>query len=76
LAAPAASQLAQSQLESVSAVVGQRGVAATALMPSGQVEVAGGRYEARVEVGSIEQGAKIVVVRRTGFSLVVEKVDV
>jgi membrane-bound serine protease (ClpP class) len=75
LAAPTGPQILPSNLESVSAVVGQRGVAATALMPSGQVQVGGARYEARVEVGSIEQGAEVVVVRRAGFSLIVEKAD-
>lgn len=52
-------------------MVGRAGVAATALHPGGQVEVDGRRYEARVEVGSLEAGAKIVVVRQTDFSLIV-----
>ena len=53
-------------------LIGQEGVAATALFPSGQVEIDGRRYEARVEVGAVLVGAPIRVVRRTEFSLVVE----
>ena len=55
------------------ALVGQRGVAATGLFPSGQVEIEGRRYEASVAVGSIEVGATVVVVERTDFGLVVER---
>ena len=55
------------------ALVGREGVAATALHPAGQVEVDGRRYEARVDVGVIDPGTKIVVRGRTDFSLVVEK---
>lgn len=54
-------------------LVGRRGVAMTALRPSGQVEIAGRRYEARIEVGTVPAGSPVVVVRRTDFELVVEK---
>jgi membrane-bound serine protease (ClpP class) len=54
-------------------IVGRRGVAKTTLRPSGQVEIDGRRYEARVEVGTVESGAAVIVVRRTDFELVVEK---
>lgn len=53
-------------------LVGRQGVVITALFPSGQVEVGEKRYEARVEVGSVPAGATVRVVRRTGFSLIVE----
>ena len=53
-------------------LVGQFGVAATALMPSGQVDVGGRRYEARVSVGFVNAGAPIVVTRHGEFSLEVE----
>jgi membrane-bound serine protease (ClpP class) len=56
-------------------LVGRRGVVASALMPSGQVELDGRRYEARVEVGMIEAGAAVVVVKRSDFGLVVERAD-
>lgn len=58
----------------ISSVIGQRGVAVTVLRPSGQVEVGGRRYEAKVEVGGIDAGDAIVVRGRTDFGLVVEKV--
>jgi len=57
---------------SFQSLVGQIGVAATALMPSGQVDVGGRRFEARVSVGFVEAGAPIVVTRHGEFSLEVE----
>jgi len=59
----------------VAALIGQRGVAATALRPGGQVEIAGRRYEASVAVGAIDAGAAVVVTGRSDFGLVVEKAD-
>lgn len=55
--------------------IGRCGVAATALMPSGQIEIDGRRYEARVDVGVIEAGEAVVVVRRSDFNLVVERAN-
>jgi membrane-bound serine protease (ClpP class) len=59
----------------LSALVGQRGVAATGLFPSGQVEIDGRRYEASVAIGSIDAGATVIVCGRTDFGLVVERAD-
>lgn len=59
----------------VAALIGQRGVAATALRPGGQVEIAGRRYEATVAVGTINAGVAVVVRGRTDFGLVVERAD-
>ncbi len=59
----------------VDTLIGKRGVVATALMPSGQIEIDGRRYEARVAVGMIEAGVAVVVVSRSDFSLVVERAD-
>lgn len=53
-------------------LVGQCGVAATALFPSGQVEIAGERYEARLGMGFAESGTSVVVVGRGEFGLIVE----
>ncbi len=53
-------------------LIGREGVAATALFPSGQVEIDGRRFEARVEVGSAPAGARVRVVRHTEFTLTVE----
>lgn len=71
-----AAQMAGSAPETggeITSLVGQRGVAVTALRPSGQVEIGGRRYEAKVEVGGLDTGDAIVVRGRTDFGLVVEK---
>jgi membrane-bound serine protease (ClpP class) len=57
----------------VLALVGRSGVAATDLRPGGQVEIDGQRFEARVDVGSVRAGARIVVSGRTDFGLIVEE---
>lgn len=54
-------------------LIGRAGVAATALMPSGQVDIEGRRYEARSELGPIEAGARVRVVARRDFNLIVEE---
>jgi len=56
-------------------LIGARGVAVTALYPSGQVEVNGHRYEARLAVGSVDRGAAVVVRARSEFGLVVEAIE-
>jgi membrane-bound serine protease (ClpP class) len=55
-------------------LVGRQGIAATALFPSGQVEVDGRRYEARLEVGFAPAGTPVQVKRATDFGLVVEAI--
>lgn len=59
----------------LSAVVGRRGVAVTALRPAGQVEVDGRRYEAKVDVGVIDRGAAVVVTGYSDFALMVEEAN-
>jgi membrane-bound serine protease (ClpP class) len=56
-----------------SSLVGRKGVAATALMPSGQVDIEGRRYEAHSELGPIEAGTRVRVVARRDFNLMVEE---
>lgn len=53
-------------------LIGQSGVAATPLFPSGQVDIGGRRYEARMAMGFADVGARVVVTGRAEFSLVVE----
>ena len=53
-------------------LVGSKAVAATDLYPSGQVTIKGKRYEARVEVGSVDAGTEVVVTQLSGFGLIVE----
>ena len=67
LAGPAEPSLATS-------IIGQTGVAVTPLFPSGQVELAGRRYEARVAMGFAEVGAKVVVTGHAEFGLIVEPI--
>ena len=57
------------------ALIGRRGVAATALHPAGQVEVDGRRYEAKIAVGDVAAGAPVVVRGRMDFGLIVEKAE-
>ena len=61
------------QATAIDDLVGRSGIAVTGLYPSGQIEIAGRRYEARVEVGSVAPGARVTVRRRTSFGLLVEK---
>ena len=56
-----------------SGLVGRTAIAATGLYPSGQVEIDGQRYEARLEVGSAPAGARVIVRRKTDFGLVVDR---
>ncbi len=56
-----------------SSLVGRIGIAVTGLYPSGQVEIDGRRFEARLEVGSTPPGTRVVVRRRTDFGLLVDR---
>jgi membrane-bound serine protease (ClpP class) len=62
-----------SSANEIAGLIGQLGVAATALRPGGQIEIAGRRFEAKVEVGSINVGEEVRVVGHSDFGLVVEK---
>ncbi|MES2474480.1 MAG: NfeD family protein [Verrucomicrobiota bacterium] len=53
-------------------LVGQSGIAVTALFPSGQVDIAGSRYEARIAVGFVEKGTPVKVIALSEFGLEVE----
>jgi Membrane-bound serine protease (ClpP class) len=52
-------------------VIGREAIAVTALGPTGIVEVAGRRYEARCDSGFADAGARLKVVRVETFQLVV-----
>jgi len=56
-------------------LIGARGVVVTGLFPSGQIEIDGRHYAAKVEVGSATPGTIVVVKRVSDFNLVVETVD-
>jgi len=53
-------------------LLGLTGTAATALFPSGQVEIAGNRYEAKLAVGYAEAGSPVRVTGVGEFGLIVE----
>jgi membrane-bound serine protease (ClpP class) len=69
------SQASANDTAGTGTLIGRRGVTVTALMPSGQIEIDGRRYEARVDVGMIEVSVPVVVVRRSDFNLIVERAD-
>jgi membrane-bound serine protease (ClpP class) len=60
-------------LTRIDSLIGQQGVAVTMLRPSGQIEVGGRRYEAKVAVGGIDTGETVVVKGRSDFGLIVER---
>jgi membrane-bound serine protease (ClpP class) len=58
--------------DSVENLLGQSGKAATALFPSGQVEISGKRYEAKLAMGFAEAGTPVKVTGVSEFGLIVE----
>lgn len=54
------------------ALIGETGFAATALFPSGQVEIGGRRYEARLAIGHADAGVPVIVTGLAEFGLIVE----
>ncbi len=63
--APEIEQVRQSLLD-------REGEAVTDLFPSGQVEIDGRRYDARLALGAAKAGTPVRVVRHTEFELIVE----
>jgi membrane-bound serine protease (ClpP class) len=57
-------------------VVGRVAIAAQGRYPTGQVEIDGRRFEARLELGSAAPGTRVVVRRKTDFGLVVDRDEV
>ncbi len=53
-------------------LIGQSGLAVTALFPSGQVDIGGRRYEARLGVGFADAGTPVKVTGLSEFGLTVE----
>jgi membrane-bound serine protease (ClpP class) len=51
---------------------GTRGLAVTDLRPLGEIEIAGGRFQARAEHININRGTTVVVIGRRDFALAVE----
>ena len=60
--------------ESLAGLVGQEGVAETALRASGAVRIDGRRYQALAESGHIDAGQPVRVLRYDGMDLIVKAV--
>jgi membrane-bound ClpP family serine protease len=65
----------QAPLDQTSALAGREGVALTPLMPSGQIEVDGRRYEALSLDGHVPKGARLRITGMQNFSLTVTKLS-
>ena len=55
-------------------LIGATGRAVTALFPSGQIEIAGKRYDARLALGTVPPGTDVKVISVSEFELTVEAV--
>jgi membrane-bound serine protease (ClpP class) len=55
-------------------LIGASGQAVTALFPSGQIEIGGKRYDARLALGTVPPGAKVKVLSVGEFELTVEAI--
>lgn len=55
-------------------LIGASGQAVTALFPSGQIEIGGKRYDARLALGTVPPGTKVKVLSVGEFELTVEAV--
>ncbi len=67
--------LAPQSVGELAGLVGRRGVAVTALFPSGEVEVGGRRYQAKLELGFVDANSPVIVTGHTDFGLRVEKAE-
>lgn len=57
------------------ALIGCSGIASTALFPSGQIDIAGKRYEAKLGIGFADAGTPVKVTGVSEFGLIVEVVS-
>jgi membrane-bound serine protease (ClpP class) len=56
-------------------LIGKSGTAATALFPSGQVEISGRRYEAKLAIGFADVGTSVTVTGVSEFGLIVKSLS-
>lgn len=64
----------QASVEQDAVGLGAEGVVISTLRPTGTIEIAGRRYEARSEAGEVVAGARVRVVRKGDFVLIVENI--
>ena len=55
--------------------VGDIGIAVSDLYPTGEIEIDGQHYEAKVEIGMIDKGARVRIVRSDTFNYSVEEAN-
>lgn len=58
-----------------SSLVGAVAVAVSDLMPSGEIEIDGRRYDAKLNFGSADRGTQVRVVSKSDFGYIVEIAD-
>jgi membrane-bound serine protease (ClpP class) len=63
-----------STARSMPSLIGTQGRAVTGLYPSGQIEIDGKRYDARLDLGTANPGTAIRVVGKSEFELKVEAI--
>jgi membrane-bound serine protease (ClpP class) len=59
--------------EGADGLLGACGLTVSVMRPMGEVTVGGRRYEARVELGTLERGEPVRVVGRAGRTLIVAR---
>ncbi|MBK1877896.1 hypothetical protein JIN87_13550 [Pelagicoccus mobilis] len=75
LAGASVESLSESSSEVEDSLVGQVGIAATDMMPGGQVDVAGRRVEAKLNFGSVDRGAEVRLISKSDFGYIAEEVE-
>jgi membrane-bound ClpP family serine protease len=65
--------LRKKPLAGLSDMLGMEGKAASQLSPDGFVKIGGELWDAKSQTGSIEAGARVVVVAQEGFKLIVRR---
>lgn len=73
--AGAGTLVAPSASTAVDPLIGRRGVAVTPLVPAGQIEVDGKRFEATLSMGFLERGSPVLITGKSGFEYTVTKAD-
>lgn len=71
---PDATGDAAPQFQTHEALVGREGVAESMLRPSGAIRVEGRRIIAVAESGTVEKGAKVLVIRASGSNVTVREI--
>jgi membrane-bound serine protease (ClpP class) len=71
VAGPASFSISQNQ----PTLIGKTGIAVTDLFPSGQIEINGQRYDARLSIGTAPAGTSVKIISSGEFELKVEQIS-